>query len=161
MHPRVASAVNDLGAVALRRGNYDEAEAAFTRMGDIYKIGIRHEALSHRHRHLEHRQRVHRAQGPQACRTVLSRGDRDVRGDPVARPHLNTGIGRIKLGSALVGQERYAEAEKELLAGYEILMKQTSPSVSWLKNAREDLVKLYTASNQPEKAKKFQTELQN
>ena len=75
--------------------------------------------------------------------------------------HLNTGIARVKLGRALVRQGRYPEAEVELLAGYEILMKQTAPSVSWLKNAREDLVKLYTASNQPEKAKKFQTELQN
>jgi len=37
-----------------------------------------------------------------------------------------------------------------LLTGYEILMKQTSPSVSWLKKARENLVKLYTASNRPE-----------
>lgn len=73
--------------------------------------------------------------------------------------HLNTGIGRLKLGDALVGQERYAEAEKELLTGYDILMKQTSPSVSWLRRARENLVKLYTASNQPEKAKKFQAEL--
>jgi tetratricopeptide (TPR) repeat protein len=73
--------------------------------------------------------------------------------------HLNTGIGRLKLGDALVGQERYAEAEKELLAGYEILTKQTSPSVSWLKRARENLVKLYTASNQPEKAKPFEAAL--
>jgi hypothetical protein len=38
-------------------------------------------------------------------------------------------------------------------------MKQTSPSVSWLKRARENLVKLYTVSNQPEKARKFETEL--
>ena len=43
-HPRVASAVNDLGAVALRRGNYDEAEAAFRRMSDIYRsvYGTKH-----------------------------------------------------------------------------------------------------------------------
>jgi serine/threonine-protein kinase len=73
--------------------------------------------------------------------------------------HLNTGIARLKLGDALVGQQRYGEAEKELLTGYEILTKQTSPSVSWLKRARENLVKLYTASNEPEKAKRFQAEL--
>ena len=59
VHPRVASAVNDLGAVALRRGNYDEAEAAFRRMADIYRMVYGNEALSHRHRHLQHRQRVH------------------------------------------------------------------------------------------------------
>ena len=43
--------------------------------------------------------------------------------------------------------------------GYDILTKQTSPSVSWLRMAREDLVKLYTASNQPDKAEKFRAEL--
>ena len=48
-----------------------------------------------------------------------------------------------QLGRALVGQQRYAEAERELLTGYEILTKQTSPSVSWLRSAREDLVELY------------------
>jgi len=49
--------------------------------------------------------------------------------------HLNTGIGRLKLGDALVGQGRYTEAERELLTGYDILIKQTSPSVSWIKSA--------------------------
>jgi eukaryotic-like serine/threonine-protein kinase len=72
---------------------------------------------------------------------------------------MNTGIGRIKLGRALVGQKRYTEAETELLAGYQILTTQTSPSVSWLRNAREDLVKLYQASNQPDKATRFEAEL--
>ena len=55
--------------------------------------------------------------------------------------HLNTGIARIKLGRSLLRQNRFAEAEKETRAGYEILTRQTDPSVSWLKSAREDLVK--------------------
>ena len=73
--------------------------------------------------------------------------------------HLNTGIARLKLGDSLVAQGRYDEAEKELLTGYGILTKQTSPSVSWLTRARENLVKLYTVWHQPEKARKFQAEL--
>ena len=36
MHPRVASAVNELGTVALQRDRLDDAEAAFRRMADIY-----------------------------------------------------------------------------------------------------------------------------
>jgi serine/threonine-protein kinase len=158
VHPRVASAVNDLGAVAQRRGNYDEAEAAFRRMRDIYQsvygtmhylIGIATSNIGgvytarqdHRRAEPLYREAIatfETTQGPQ---------------------HLNTGIARLKLGDALVGQQRYGEAEKELLTGYEILTKQTSPSVSWLKRARENLVKLYTASNEPEKAKRFQAEL--
>jgi hypothetical protein len=45
------------------------------------------------------------------------------------------------------------------LAGYRILSKQASPSVSWLKNARKDLASIYEALHQPEKVKQFQTEI--
>ena len=158
MHPRVASAVNDLGAVAQNRGDLDEAETAFMRMAGIYRTvyGEKHYLIGI-------------AMSNLATVYVLRHDPR--RAEPLYRQaiamftetqspqHLNTGIGRIKLGRALVGQSRYAEAETELLAGYDILTKQTSPSVPWLRAAREDLVKLYTAAKQPEKAKKFQAEL--
>jgi hypothetical protein len=38
---------------------------------------------------------------------------------PLAK-HIDTGVARIKLGSALLRQNRYAEAEAETRAGYEI-----------------------------------------
>ena len=158
VHPRVASAVNDLGAVALRRGNYDEAEAAFTRMGEIYKkvYGSKHYLIGIATSNIGsvYTARKDHKQAEPFYREAIAMYEATQ-----GSQHINTAIGRVKLGNALVGQERYAEAEKELLTGYEILTKQTSPSVSWLKTAREDLVKLYTASNQPEKAKKFQAEL--
>jgi serine/threonine-protein kinase len=158
VHPRVASAVNDLGAVAQRRGKYDEAEAAFRRMRDIYRsvyggshylIGIATSNIGG----------VYAARQDHRRAEPLFREAIAIFETTQGAQHLNTGIARLKLGDALVGQERYAEAEKELLTGYEILTKQTSPSVSWLKRARENLVRLYTASNQPERAKKFQAEL--
>jgi eukaryotic-like serine/threonine-protein kinase len=68
-------------------------------------------------------------------------------------------VSELSLLERLEGQRRYAEAETELLAGYDILTKQTNPSVSWLRAAREDLVKFYTASKQPEKAHRFEDEL--
>jgi serine/threonine-protein kinase len=157
-HPRVASAVNDLGAVALGRGDFDRAEAAFTRMAQIYRsvYGEKHyligTAISNLASVYVGRREYRRAE-------PLYREAIAMYSETQSPGHLNTGIGRIKLGRALVGQERYDEAETELLAGYEILTKQTSPSVSWLRNARADLVKLYTASNKPEQAKKFQAEL--
>jgi hypothetical protein len=73
--------------------------------------------------------------------------------------HLNTGIAHLKLGRSLVRQERFAEAEGQLLTGYGILTKQTSPTVSWLKNAREDLAAVYEALRQPEKAKPYRAAL--
>ncbi len=63
--------------------------------------------------------------------------------------HLNTGIARIKFRRALPRE----------LAGYRILTKQASPSVSWLKNARMDLAMIYEALHQPEKVKQFQAEM--
>jgi eukaryotic-like serine/threonine-protein kinase len=158
VHPRVASAVNDLGAVALRRKAFDEAEAAFRRMNAIYTsvYGSKHyligiavsnigSVFSARNDHTGaepfYREAIAMYEATQGAR------------------HMNTGIARLKLGDALVAQTRYKEAERELLAGYDILTTQTSPSVSWLKRARENLVKLYTAAGQPEKAKPFAAEL--
>jgi serine/threonine-protein kinase len=69
--------------------------------------------------------------------------------------HTNTAIARIKLGRVLLREDRYREAEVETLAGYQILGKQASPSVSWMKNARKDLAEIYTALREPEKAREF------
>ncbi len=61
---------------------------------------------------------------------------------------------------ALTGEKRYAEAERETLAGYNILLKQTSPTVSWLQSARKDLVTIYQALGQTDKAAHFRAELE-
>ena len=66
--------------------------------------------------------------------------------------HLSTGIARIKLGRALLRQGRFAEAERETLAGHEVVRAQASPSVSWLRSARADLVAIYEALGEPERA---------
>jgi serine/threonine-protein kinase len=58
-----------------------------------------------------------------------------------------------------LGQGRHAEAETELLAGYGILIKQTSPSVTWLTAAREDPIKVYAATGEPAKAQRYRNEL--
>jgi hypothetical protein len=69
--------------------------------------------------------------------------------------HLNTGVAQIKLGRTLLREHRYTEAETRLLAGYEIVGKQTSPAATWLQAARQDLVTLYSQSGHPEKAARF------
>jgi serine/threonine-protein kinase len=70
--------------------------------------------------------------------------------------HLNIGIAQIKLGRALVRQSRFGEAEGPLLSGYAILSKQANPSSIHLQNARQDLVSVYDALKQPDKAQTFQ-----
>ncbi len=75
--------------------------------------------------------------------------------EALSADHLYTGIGQIKLGRALAGEKHYADAETHLLEGYKILTKQTSPSASWLQSARKELVNVYEALNEPEKAAQF------
>jgi serine/threonine-protein kinase len=156
-HPRVASAVNDLGSVALQRGDHDEAEAAFRRMAEIYRTvyGTKHYLVGIAVSNLGS---VYFARGDHAAAEPLFRQAVALYEETQSPRHLNTGIGRIKLGRALLGQNRYVEAEREILAGIDILTHQTSPSVSWLRNAREDLVKLYRASGQPDKASRLEVE---
>lgn len=154
VHPAVASAVNDLGSVALARKRLDDAAAAFSRMADIYRavypgkhylIGI---ALSNLGSVAMERPDYPRAEG-------LYREAIALFSETQSPTHLNVGIARIKLGRALLRDGHPADAEPEILAGMEILAKQTVPSVGWLKNAREDLVALYEGTKQPEKAARY------
>jgi tetratricopeptide (TPR) repeat protein len=67
------------------------------------------------------------------------------------------------LGGALLGQKRYAAAEPLLLQGYEG-MKQREAKIpaegkSFLTEAAERLVRLYEATNQPEKARTWRRKL--
>src|SRR5262249_55140644 len=75
--------------------------------------------------------------------------------DTLPPSHLNVGITKIRLGNALIGQRRYADAEVQSLAGYQIVVKQTKSPVHWLKMAREDLATEYDALKQPAKAAEF------
>ena len=155
VHPRVASALNELGGAALRRGNFDEAIARFSRMAEIYRslyhdkhylIGL---ALSNLASVYIEKKDYARAE--QLFREVIRRYS-----ETLPSNHMFMGIAHIKLGRTLVRERRYADAEPESLAGYDIVSKQANPQVSWLKSARQDLVTIYDALKEPEKAKKFQ-----
>ena len=79
--------------------------------------------------------------------------------ETLSADHELVGIARVRLGGALLPQGRYAEAEAESRAGYEILIKQKDPKVAWLVKARQNLVDEYVALKQPELAAKFRAEL--
>ena len=90
------------------------------------------------------------ARAEQLFREVIARLTQALSAD-----HLNTGVAQLRLGRTLLRERRYGEAESHLLTGYEIIGKQTSPSISWLQTARQDLVTLYDESGHPEKAARF------
>ncbi len=158
VHPRVASALNELGRIAQQQGRLDEAEADFRRMADIYRavyagkhyyIGV---ALSNLAGVCVVEKKY--AQGERLFRDALR-----MYGETLSADHELVGIARVRLGGALLPQGRYAEAEAESRAGYEILIKQKDPKLSWLVRARQDLVEEYVALKQPELAAKFRAEL--
>ena len=157
-HPKVANVLNELGTIALQRDNFDDAASRFQRMVDIYKAayGEHHYlyALA-----LSNLASVYLAQKDYASAEPMFREVIQRYAETLSPNHQFRAIAQIKLGRALTGEKRYAEAEIQTLAGYNMLLKQTSPTVSWLASARKDLVTIYQALNQPEQAAHFRAEL--
>jgi serine/threonine-protein kinase len=158
VHPQVASTLNELHTLAYLADRYDDAERYAERVLDIYRaayppghqfIGV---ALSNlasvdvaRGRYVRAEERYREAIA------VFSSG--------LAADHVQIGIGRIKLGRALLRQRRFADAARESGAGYEILVKQTDPAISFLRAARIDLAAAYDTLGQPDRAARFKAEL--
>ena len=155
VHPRVAGTLNELASVALQRDHYGEAEAAFRRVVEIYKA-----VYSEKHYTigiaLANLGSVYLSRKENARAEALFGEALEMYSRTLPPEHVNVAITNIKLGRALLRQHRYLEAEGQTLAGYRILSKQAVPSVSWLKSARTDLIAIYTALHQPERAKEFQ-----
>jgi eukaryotic-like serine/threonine-protein kinase len=157
-HPTVASTLNELGSIALQRDRLDEAEAYFRRDLEIYRAvhGDKHYLTGIA---LSNLGSVYLARKDNSRAEVLFGQAIDIYGRTLPAGHLYTGIARIKLGRALVRQQRYREAETQSLAGYNILIKQTSPSVSWLHSARQDLITIYEGLHQEANADPFRSQL--
>jgi serine/threonine protein kinase len=158
VHPSVASTLNELGSVALQEDKYDAAEQYFERMADIYRTeyGEQHYLYATA---LSNLASVYTAQRQWTRAEKLYRQAIPIYVESQSPTHINTGIARIKLGRALLRQHRYADAEVETHAGYDILSPQMDPKVSWLMNARKDLAEEYEGMKQPEQAAKFRAEI--
>ena len=158
VHPRVASALNDLGNVAMGQERFDDAERHFRRIGEIYRsvYGDKHYLVGIASSNLAG---VYMARRDFTTAETMYRAAVATFSATQSPGHLNTGIARIKLGRSLLRQGRTAEAEVESKAGYDIVAKQTAPTVSWLKSAREDLIAAYDILRRPEEAAKYRAEV--
>jgi eukaryotic-like serine/threonine-protein kinase len=158
VHPSVAETVNELGNVASMRDQLDEAEARFRRAFDIYRAvyGDHHYlvaiALSNVAGISMDKKDYPRAE--ELFRDVIRRYTETLPAD-----NVNLGIAHIKLGRTLLRENRYKDAEPETRAGYEILIRQSSPSTSFTRAARKDLAAEYEALNRPQEAARFRAEL--
>jgi serine/threonine-protein kinase len=158
-HPRVAFVLNELGNVAMRRQAFDEAGKAFERSLDInravypdgrhFKVGV---ALSNLGG-------AYLARGEHARAEALFREAIAVLTATQSAGHVNTGVAEIKLGRTLVRVGRFSEAAPYLSAGYQVLVKQAGSSSAWLRAAREELVTVFDALNEPDKARVYRQEL--
>jgi serine/threonine-protein kinase len=158
VHPRVASALNELGLTAQKQGRLDEAEADFRRVVGIYRtvhkdkhytIGV---ALSNLAGVFHDRKQDVEAE--RIFRDAIRRY-REV----LAPDHQLMGIAHVRLGETIIPQRRYADAERELLAGYAILKKQTSPPPKWVERARIALVATYDSLRKRDAAAKLRAEI--
>ncbi|HET6568894.1 MAG TPA: tetratricopeptide repeat protein [Rhodothermales bacterium] len=157
-HPSVASTLNELGTIAMKQGDLPAAVAYYNRMAAIYRAayGDEHYLVGIA---LSNLATVYMRSGSYGRAEPLFRGVIDRFTETLSPDHLYTGIARIKLGHVLVKQERYEDAASQLLAGYEILARDTDPSVSWLQSARKDLVTVYEVLGDSEKAQAFRAQL--
>ncbi len=73
--------------------------------------------------------------------------------------HFNVGVTRVKLGRALLKQQRLGEAVEESLAGFRILEPQVDPTNNFLDAARKDLFTAYRALGRTPDALRFRPEM--
>lgn len=158
VHPLVASALNEIGTLALQDERLDEAAAYFTRMADITRsvYGAKHQVLATA---LSNLASVYVARKDYARAEPLYRQAVAIYTEALSPVHVNTAIGRIKLGRTLLREGRFADAERESRAGYEILVKEADPAVSYLRAARRDLVAAYDSMGTPGKGARYRAEL--
>ena len=156
---RVAFTVAQMGVNAMELNDLDGAEKDFLRAAAIYRSirGDEHQSVAIELAnaasvYLEKKDFV---RAEQAFRDVIRRFAQAS----LPPDNVNVGIARIKLGHALFGQKRYADAEPELLGGYDVVKKNADPSASWLVKARRDLAEVYEALKQPERAAMYRAEL--
>lgn len=154
VNPNVASTVNELGNIAFQRDHFDEAERDFRRMLDIYRAiyGEKHYLIGVATSNLAstYLGRKDYPRAEQAFRDAVR-----VLSETQGPEHLNTAIARIKLGRTLLRERKFAGARDETFAGYQILVKQANPAISFITAAKKDLTAEYDSLGQPEQAARF------
>ena len=154
MHPHVAYVLNSLGAVAIDHDDFKNAEEYFARMENIYRVAFGKDdyrvAIAMANLASGYGKEKRYKEAEQLFRQAIAIETR------VLPPNdINTAIGEIKLGRLLLFEKRYREGARYTLAGYQSLLKQTSPSTSFVRGARHDLVIDYDALKEPEEAQKY------
>ena len=150
-HPRVAMALSGIGLVALDRNQLDVAEDAFGRSLKIYQdvYGARHSRIAAALMNLASlsvaRHDVRAAE--RSLREALEMYEATL-----PSTHATTAGARVRLGQFLITQQRYVEAEEQLVAARQALEKQPVKPIRSLQSALDALAQVFDATKRPELA---------
>ncbi len=153
----VATTLNQLGLLEFRREQYESAKAYFTQAMEIWEkvFGDQHQFIAIAYSNLGS---VCMGEKNYACAEKNYR--EAVRRFDLASPDaLNDAVGHLKLGTALLKEDRFADALPNTLAAYNYLTKHMNPSDSYLANARRDLAAIYDGLHDPQQAARYRSEL--
>jgi serine/threonine-protein kinase len=157
-HPDVANALNEIGSLAWQQDSLDEAEQAWLRVIDIYRsaYGPKHQFVAVAMSNLSgvYQQRKQYPRAESLLRQAIA-----IYGEALSPEHVNTAIGHVKLGRILLRSRRFAEAARETMTGYEVLIRQTDPATSFIRAARKDLAAAYDSLHNTAMAERFKREL--
>ena len=153
----VATTINQLGLLAYNRDHYDAAKSYFTEAMDIWSrlYGEDHQFVAVAYSNLGS---VCLSQKDFVCAEKMFR-ESVRRLDHETAGNANDAIAHLKLGRTLLRQGRFADAEPETTTAYTYLVKQTSPSNSYLTAARKDLAAIYDGLHDSQKAAYYRAEL--
>jgi tetratricopeptide (TPR) repeat protein len=154
---RVAYTVSLLGDCASARGDLQTAEAQYKRAADIYRSAVG-KADPHTAAAESNLGNVYLKESKYAlAEQTLHEVDNSI---GAASPQsLVTAVARGRWGRALLALKRYPEAEAKLTSAHEIMKAQQKLAPDEYKNICSSLVSLYLATNQPDKAKLYRSEL--
>ena len=71
---------------------------------------------------------------------------------------IDNAVLQVRLGRVLMLEHKYSDAEQHSRAGFEVLLKQGNPQLSYLHDAEGDLEIIYAALKQPREAQKVREE---
>jgi serine/threonine-protein kinase len=158
VHPYVAYSLGTLGKLATKRGDLAAAKQDLTRAIEIDRTlfgeGSHFTAAS-----MVDLTEVYMKEGQNARAEQMLREAVNVLIAKFPPGDAHIGFAEVSWGRALLRQKRYVEAETQLAAGYQILAKQAHPPSDRMLEVRQDLVAVYDALKEPEKATRFRAEI--
>ena len=157
-HPYLAFSLDTPGKLAAKHGDLPAAKTDLTRAVEIdralYGEGNRMTALAE-----TDLAEVYLKEGENSRAELMLREAVGVVAAKLPAGDAHIGTVDIVWGRALLRQRRYVEAERQLLAGYEILARQAHPPADRMSEARQDLAIVYDSLKEPDKAAKYRGEL--